>query len=94
MTPPLLLAALNFLTPARTVRYSTHRGYCSQPTAVLLRVLFSLCFLPLLLLPPPPPPLLLPGVAAAIGDLIVIAAPSAAVRRSDSLVILFMLIAV
>jgi hypothetical protein len=49
LTPPLLLAALNFLTPARTVTVP-HRGYCSQPTTVLLRVLFSLCFLPLLLL--------------------------------------------
>jgi len=41
LTPPLL-AALNFLIPAH--RYSTHRGYCSQPTTLLLRVLFSLPF--------------------------------------------------
>ncbi len=41
LTPPLL-AVLNFSTPAH--RYSTHRGYCSQPTTVLLRVLSSLSF--------------------------------------------------
>jgi hypothetical protein len=60
LTPRLLAA--QFLD-TRAHRYSTHRGYYSQPTAVLVRVPFS--------------PPLLPASAAAIGDLIVIAAPDA-----------------